>query len=324
MTVLSLLLTLLLSLWDKLLRLFGTSEQQLRWKQHLRERERENRSAGRKNAARHVTYRHKNCDACGRLVDRDATECPYCEAKLASWQSTVGRRALDTFLPGSGALTSLLLMANGGLYLAMVLMTGNVMDQTAGDLAIMGANFGPLLLVEWWRLVTYAFLHGGLMHIAFNLYALAVIGPLVEEHYGSARAWIIYFGSAVAGGLASHLYNPIGVSVGASGALMGLMGAGVIVGHLSGTARGRYMRDQLFRWFVFTALFGLMVRGIDNAAHFGGFFAGIGLGAGLSFSRRLSEREVTVFRVVAGVLAALTLLALVLMVAARLSDPPLP
>ncbi len=171
----------------------------------------------------------------------------------------------------------------------------------------MGSNWGPLMASgnEWWRLFSYNFVHvGGAIHIGFNLYALAIVGPLVERWYGPARATVIYVGSGVLGGVASHLWDPAAVSGGASGAVLGLIGAGVAAGHLSGTTAGLAMRRQLFRWFVFIVLFGLIMRGIDNAAHIGGFVAGAALGLGLS-KRQPSMRERAVFRVLAGALAAL-------------------
>ena len=135
--------------------------------------------------------------------------------------------------------------------------------------------------------------------IGFNLYALMIVGPLVERWYGVSRATIIYIASGVVGGIASHLVSPMAISVGASGAVLGLIGAGVAAGHLSGTGQGLELRRQLMRWFVFILLFGFIVPGIDNAAHIGGFVAGVGLGAGLSFNRKVTARERTVLGLLA-------------------------
>ena len=305
---------IILSFWDKILGLFGTSEQKLRWKRHLREQARAAERDARTNRVKHVTYRHKNCDACGKLLDRDATVCPYCDARVSSYGVTVAGRVVDRLLPGSGSMTVGVMIACGLVFLYGVLTTGDVWSPSGKASILFGANWGPLMAGggEWWRLFSYNFLHGGALHIGFNLYALMIVGPLVERWYGVSRATIIYIASGVVGGIASHLVSPMAISVGASGAVLGLIGAGVAAGHLSGTGQGQELRRQLMRWFVFILLFGFIVPGIDNAAHIGGFVAGVGLGAGLSFNRMVTARERTAFGAIALGLSVTCIYALVM------------
>lgn len=294
----------LLSVLDKILRFFGSSEQQLKWRLHIWRKSREERKQARKNVNQYLTYRHKLCDSCGEIVDRDAKRCPHCDAPVAKWTVKLGGKLFERLIPGTGSATSLLLVANGALFLVAVAVIGTPWSMGGYGAIHFGANYGPLMTAggEWWRLVSYNFVHvGGAIHVGFNLYALSIIGPIVEEWYGSARAIVIFVITGIVAGIVSHLMLPLGASGGASGAVLGLLGAGVIAGHLSGSNSGRAMRNGLLRWFLFIVIFGLLVRGIDNGAHIGGFVSGVLLGLGLGSQRRLSTRENWTFRFLASV-----------------------
>jgi membrane associated rhomboid family serine protease len=130
---------------------------------------------------------------------------------------------------------------------------------------------------EYWRPVTSLFLHIGLWHATFNLIALAVIGPAIEDMYGRGPTLFTFLLTGVLANFASGMMSPAG-NAGASGALMGLIGLAAIRGHLQRTPRGREIRDSMLSWFVYTMIFGLVVRA-DNWAHGAGFLAGIVLGA---------------------------------------------
>jgi hypothetical protein len=125
------------------------------------------------------------------------------------------------------------------------------------------------------------FVHGGPLHLAMNMIAIWQCGMVLERHFGGARYLLIYFVAGLGGAVASlvwHWPHPV-PSVGASGAGCGLVAAGAVAGHLllglDSTAR-RY-RDAMARWLVMIVGFGLVVGGIDNAAHVGGMAAGAGL-----------------------------------------------
>ncbi|MCA9562866.1 MAG: rhomboid family intramembrane serine protease, partial [Myxococcales bacterium] len=242
-----------MDLWDKILRLLGTSRQQQRWKQHISEKRRQEDKQARQNRRRAISYKHKTCPSCGQPVDRTERTCPHCQAKLPSQAMHRTGRLLDTLTPRRGAVSTAIVVV-----IAIAFGTNAVLGNSAmswGGLAGpgYGVNFGPLMDqgLEWWRLISYNFVHvGGLIHFGFNAYALSIVGPLVEEHFGASRLLVIFVATGIYAGLASHFWSPMGLSGGASGAVMGLLGAGVIAGHLSGTSSGRYMRDQLFRWFL--------------------------------------------------------------------------
>lgn len=146
-----------------------------------------------------------------------------------------------------------------------------------------GSNFGPLTLDgEWWRLGTAAFLHFGLLHLVFNMWALWASGGLVERLFGPARYAVIFAASGLVASLASVAWNPLVNSAGASGAIFGVLGA-----QLAFFLRARHgippeviraQRNSTLTFIAYAVIFGITVPGIDNAAHLGGLAAGISLG----------------------------------------------
>ena len=132
-------------------------------------------------------------------------------------------------------------------------------------------------LIQPWRFVMAVFLHASLLHIVFNMWVLIDVGPSIEELYGSARYLFIYVATGIGGYIVS---SSIGgrPSVGASGALLGLIG--VLLATTIGRrgAGSQMLRSQLIRWLIYIAIWGLLFPGIDNYAHAGGFVTGFLLG----------------------------------------------
>jgi rhomboid protease GluP len=136
---------------------------------------------------------------------------------------------------------------------------------------------------EWWRLLTCVFVHGGLLHIAFNMWCLWNLGALCESLYGRWTYVSIYLICGVGASLASAAWHPYVPSVGASGAIFGLAGALITAlklgefsvprSALSGTLR------SLGAFVVYNLIFGAIIPGIDNTAHIGGLVTGLIVGA---------------------------------------------
>ena len=123
------------------------------------------------------------------------------------------------------SLTHILFGANVAVYLAMAIGSGTVVN-FPGQALFFGANYGPYTLTgQWWRLLTYMFMHGGILHIAFNMWCLWDLGALCESLYGRVTYGAIYIITGAGAGLASVAWNPGVLSVGASGAIFGLAGA---------------------------------------------------------------------------------------------------
>jgi len=174
--------------------------------------------------------------------------------------------------------------------LLIAIAIGYVLQVVSGDqLTELGANYGPAIRAgQYWRLVTSMFLHGGLLHLALNGWALFQLGALLELLMGSSRMLLIYFGSGIAGSLASAMFTQK-PSVGASGAIFGLLGALIAFllrrrGAL--TPQGKSILMQLVGWAAINVFFGFSTTGIDNSAHLGGGAAGLLLGFALPEPRR--------------------------------------
>ena len=232
---------------------------------------------------------HRMCPNCRGLVERDASKCPLCGASLRTPRarpSASSGRVLGGLIPLPSTATSVLVAANIILYGVTWYLTQKAGGQEAGSLmggmdgrvlVRLGAKFGPLMMVgEWWRLVTAMFLHAGLLHIGMNLWCLFDLGPTVESLFSTPKFIVIYLATGVIGFVFSFFWAPMGLSVGASGAVLGLIGALIGATYHHGQL-GRDFRSQLWRWVMYIAIFGLISR-TDNAAHFGGLVSGAALG----------------------------------------------
>ena len=123
----------------------------------------------------------------------------------------------------------------------LVVFMGTVFAGGSTDIRVLymfGAKFTPALLQgEWWRLIAAMFLHDGIGHLFINMITLYFIGPEIEDYYGHARMLVIYLLSGLYGNLLSAFWAPTTLAVGASGALFGLFGAYLILGHQSTDAQ---------------------------------------------------------------------------------------
>jgi rhomboid protease GluP len=158
----------------------------------------------------------------------------------------------------------------------------------AQDLLPWGANFAPYTTSgDWWRLFTCMFLHFGLIHIAFNMWILKEVGPLVERLVGNVGFLILFLGSGLVASMASTWWNPEAVSAGASGAIFGVIGAllGVLIlghGTIPKEALSR-LRKAVTTFIFYNVYIGMNSPGIDMAAHLGGL--GVGVLCGMTMTR---------------------------------------
>jgi len=176
-------------------------------------------------------------------------------------------------------VTALLVLAIAAVFVVEML-EGGLSDPNV--LLALGANYPPAVLGqgEWWRLFTSMFLHGGFVHALLNGWALYQLGALFELAVGSFRMLVVYLIAGLAGSAASLLWTQ-GLSVGASGAIFGLLGA-MIAFLLRRRERltpfARSLLGQLVAWAAINIFIGFTVPMIDNAAHLGGCAAGFVLG----------------------------------------------
>jgi membrane associated rhomboid family serine protease len=200
-----------------------------------------------------------------------------------------GRRLL---LGATPYVTYVLIAVNVGVWALGVLlglMGGSRAGIVSGGLLTgLGGLYGPAVAAgQWWRLITAGFLHSGLLHVGFNMAALFVFGPPLESRVGRARFVALYLASLLAGSLGALVASPAVLTVGASGAIFGVLGA-IIVGQ---RASGISVRSSgLVPLLVINLVFTLVVPGISIGGHLGGLAGGVVCGA-ILFNRQLQDRN---------------------------------
>ena len=161
-----------------------------------------------------------------------------------------------------------------GLCIIMFFISG--MGYDTYKLVQFGANFSRLVKNgEIYRLVSYMFLHAGIMHILLNMYSLYIVGTKVEDFFGKWKYLLIYFISGISGGLLSIGLSQDTISVGASGAIFGLFGALIYFGYSYRGYIGSMIRSQIIPIVVYNLLIGFFIPGIDMWGHVGGLIGGI-------------------------------------------------
>ncbi len=259
----------------KLASTLGLNGTRVRWKLlHWQKALQEWRQRARSEIP-HVGYRHAVCPQCGQVQDRHERRCVNCSAVLGgrTWQ-LVNRIGL--VVPTALSVSTLLGMIIAIAYLRlMIARPGTGYFSVPGDdLIYLGAYYLPALRAgQLWRHATAIFLHIGLIHLAFNMVALAQIGPAVEEVFGRARMLFLFMLTGILGFAACQAMDMVALSAGASGAIMGLIGAAAGWGQRDGTGVGRGVRNQMLKWAIYTMIFGVMVHA-NNVAHAAGFLSG--------------------------------------------------
>jgi rhomboid protease GluP len=227
----------------------------------------------------HAGYAHKICPACGQVQDRHERRCIKCGAVLGARLWQVANR-LGLVVPTAVSVSTLLGMIIAVAYLRLMFSRPGTgyFSVDSDTLIYLGAYYLPAIEAgQVWRHATAMFLHIGLLHLGFNLVALAQIGPALEETFGRARMLLLFMVTGVLGFVLCQLTGMRAVSAGASGAIMGLCGAAAGWGQRDGTSVGRNVRNQMLKWAAYTMIFGLVISA-NNTAHAGGFLSGAALG----------------------------------------------
>jgi rhomboid protease GluP len=184
------------------------------------------------------------------------------------------------------------------------------LSPSESSLFILGAT-GTVPIDEYhrlWTLIAASFLHGGILHIFFNMAALRQLAMVVSREYGVYRMFVIYTVSGIVGFLISYLAG-VALTIGASASVCGLVGTLLYYGKSRGGIFGRHLYRQIFIWVVFLFIFGLVVPGINNWGHGGGILAGIIFGYLLGYQEK--KKENIIHKILAGGCAGITLAVLV-------------
>jgi rhomboid protease GluP len=237
------------------------------------------------------------CYSCGKLNRVDAPTCFYCGAR---------RPGLWGFAPLAGRLVGRLDFAKAvtvvcvAAYVVAILLDPIAALRARSPFDLLSPGMNPLVrlgmtgaipwaLGLWWTLLTAIYLHGSLLHLVFNLLWVRQLAPAVEQLFGRARLVVIF---TVAGVLGFVLSNAVGVpwTVGASGAIFGLLGALVAYGRSRGGVFGLAVFRQYGQWALLMFVFGFFMTGVNNWGHAGGFVGGYLAALAVGSEERRRER----------------------------------
>ena len=230
------------------------------------------------------------CTSCGSLVGVRDERCLNCGRRNPGlWGFAPLLRSLGNDL----GFVVLVVWGSSALYVISLLLSGNAMSMGGGLLGFLSPS-PPVLLVlgasggipvfglgRWWTIFSATWLHGSLLHIIFNMMWVRDLAPVVADVFGAGRMVIIYTVAGACGFLLSsfaYIFLPAlpllrgaHCTVGASAAIFGLLGALVYYGRRTGSS---LVRGQALRYAVILGIFGLIMPGIDNFAHAGGYAGG--------------------------------------------------
>jgi len=258
------------------------------------------------------------CPNCGKLINASASVCIHCgKRNPGMWGFTSYLQRLfgtrSTFVPS-------IISACVVLYVLSLLIDLKVLFQPSGIFNLLGPSGKSLYRLgmtgaipmhqgRWWTLFTAIYLHGGLLHILFNMLWTRQLGTMTEELFGTARLMLIFTISGVFGFFVS---NTLGVpyTIGASGSIFGLLGALLFYGRRRGGAFGAAVYRQMATWAFVLLLFGFMMTAVNNYAHIGGFIAGYVSASVLGFNEM--KRETAIHRILAIVAMGITAIGFVL------------
>ena len=192
----------------------------------------------------------------------------------------------EVFEPKVPVVTYALIGANIVIFLIMML-SGHF-----NYITNLFCNYGDAVRMgQYYRLLTSAFIHGGILHLVVNMYSLYIVGSQVESYMGKFKYCIIYLFSAFIGNLLSITVSSY-ASVGASGAIFGLLGSLLYFGYHYRVFLGNVLKSQIIPLILLNLFLGFMIPGIDNFAHIGGLIGGflVTLALGVKYKSSLFEK----------------------------------
>jgi rhomboid protease GluP len=240
------------------------------------------------------------CPNCRKLINHDEPVCPYCGLSRpgSGWRKTLP----SNLLRSPYDLIKIIIYVNAAFFLFALLLNPKGLGMSSNPLAFLSPSNNSLLLLgatgtipidqlhRWWTLLSASYLHGGLLHIVFNMLALRQLGPFVLREYGLYRFLAIYTLTGIAGFYLSYIAG-VPLTIGASASICGLIGATLYYGKSRGDIYGQVIYKQVMGWVVGLVLFGFMIPGINNWGHGGGIVAGILLGFLLGYNAKRGENH---------------------------------
>jgi len=237
------------------------------------------------------------CPRCRRLIGSNETVCSWCGASRANplWKTMAWMRGSL----GDDWVVQGIIIVNIVFYLFSLVLTEhhslnfnplNFLAPGQTSLLLLGAT-GTIPVDEYgrsWSFLTANYLHGGILHIVFNLMAFRQVAPLVSQEFGSNRMIIIYTLGGIGGFILSYLVG-VRFTIGASAAICALIGSLLYYGKNRGGTYGTMVYREVGGWVIGLFLFGLIVPGINNWGHGGGLVSGLLLGVLLGYNEKRPE-----------------------------------
>ena len=257
------------------------------------------------------------CPNCKKLISSDEPRCPHCG--IARPGSRLKNNLFTRLFVSTEQIIKAIVFVNVGMYIISLLLGPWSSGFSLNPLSLLSPSNRSLLLLgatgtlpidrlhRWWTLISANYLHGSLLHILFNMIALRQIAPLVIREFGPHRMVILYLLTGIIGFLVSYLAG-VGLTIGASAAVCGLIGASLYYGKSRGGIYGHTIYRQIGAWALGIFIFGLLVPSVNNWGHGGGMVAGAMLGFVLGYEEK--RREGLFHRILAGLCVAATVLIL--------------
>lgn len=257
------------------------------------------------------------CPNCGKLISSYESTCPYCGLSTpgAWWRNIT---LVRVYLSPTHIIRAII-MVNSFFFAISILLNPTTMNLSINPFTLFSPSNKILLLLgatgtipidqfhRWWTLVSASYLHGGILHIFFNMVVLRQIAPLILQEYGFNRTVILYTLGGMIGFYVSYLVG-VPFTIGASASLFALIGSILYYGKSRGGVYGQIIFKQIIGWVIGLFLFGLLVPGINNWAHGGGLGGGILLGFLLGYKER--KKETYSHKILANFCIVLTILIL--------------
>ena len=223
------------------------------------------------------------CPNCRKLISLDEPACPYCGLIRPGLHNTAG--IVRKIFLGSDPIRTIIYINIAFYFLSLLLDPEGILagggsfsflSPSNQSLFLLGAT-GTIPVIQahrFWTLISASFLHGGILHIAFNMMALYQLGPFVLREFGFHRFINLYIITGGCGFAASILFG-VPFTIGASASICGLIGAIIYYGKSRGGSYGEAIYKQAMGWVVGLIFFGIIFPGINNWAHGGGILSGI-------------------------------------------------
>jgi rhomboid protease GluP len=241
------------------------------------------------------------CPRCRKFISADEPTCPYCGLRRPGAQRILQSSLSFLF---SADPVKVIISINAVLFILSLLVTPTFQGLGLNPLTLLSPSERSLLIMgatgtmpingygSWWTLVSASYLHGGILHIFFNMMALMQLGPFVLSVYGLYRFILLYVLTGIVGFFLSYLAG-IPVTIGASASICGLIGAILYYGK----SRGGYFGDVIYRqamgWTVGLIFFGLLPGiNINNWAHGGGLLSGLLVGYLVGYEEKRVENNI--------------------------------